>query len=117
MKFVLPQSLLQGASSQKVSKNPKIYCIHSSLPKNAKSHFGFLGPLGVKCSVIEYPTLSLDRQAYLCCHPKSASNFNQFLEILPKLWWIYFRKLEITSNTQKLVALASIWNIAFIQKH
>jgi hypothetical protein len=34
--------------SQKVSKNPKIYCIHSSLPKNAKSRFGFLGPLGVK---------------------------------------------------------------------
>jgi hypothetical protein len=27
---------------QKVSKNPKIYCIHSSLPKNANSHFGFL---------------------------------------------------------------------------
>jgi hypothetical protein len=38
----------QGALSQKVSKNPKIYCIHSILPKNAKSRFGFLGPLGVK---------------------------------------------------------------------
>jgi hypothetical protein len=25
---------------QKVSKNPKIYCIHSSLPKLAKTHFG-----------------------------------------------------------------------------
>jgi hypothetical protein len=32
---------------QKVTKNPKIYCIHSSLPKNAKSCSSFLGPLGV----------------------------------------------------------------------
>jgi hypothetical protein len=39
---------LRGASSQKVSKNPKIYYIHSSLPKNAKNCFGFLGLLGVK---------------------------------------------------------------------
>jgi hypothetical protein len=38
---------LQGASSQKVSKNQKNYYIHNSLPKNKKSHFGFLGPLGV----------------------------------------------------------------------
>jgi hypothetical protein len=36
-KFVLPRSLLRGASSQKVSKEPKIYCIHSSLPKNTKA--------------------------------------------------------------------------------
>jgi hypothetical protein len=42
---------LQGASSQKVSKNPKNYSIHSSLPKNAKSRFGFLGPLGVKLAM------------------------------------------------------------------
>jgi hypothetical protein len=33
---------------QKVSKFPKIECIHIRLPKNAKSHFGHLGPLGVK---------------------------------------------------------------------
>jgi hypothetical protein len=33
---------------QKVSKNPKNYCIYSSLPKNAKSCFGFLGTLGFK---------------------------------------------------------------------
>jgi hypothetical protein len=32
---------------QKVSKIPKIECIHSGLPKTAKSHFGRLGPLGV----------------------------------------------------------------------
>jgi hypothetical protein len=32
---------------KKVSKIPKIECIHSLLPKNAKSHFGCLGPLGV----------------------------------------------------------------------
>jgi hypothetical protein len=25
---------------KKLSKNPKIYCIHSSLPKDAKTHFG-----------------------------------------------------------------------------
>jgi hypothetical protein len=31
----------------KVSKNPKIYCIYNSLPKNAKSCFGSLGPLEV----------------------------------------------------------------------
>jgi hypothetical protein len=29
---------LQGASSQKVFKNLKIYCIHSSLPKIPKCH-------------------------------------------------------------------------------
>jgi hypothetical protein len=33
---------------KKVSKIPKIECIHSGLPKTAKSHFGRLGPLGVK---------------------------------------------------------------------
>jgi serine/threonine protein kinase len=32
---------------QKVSKIPKIECIHSSLPRNAKCHFGCLGTLGV----------------------------------------------------------------------
>jgi hypothetical protein len=32
---------------QKVSKIPKIECIHSRLPKNAKNHCGRLGPLGV----------------------------------------------------------------------
>jgi hypothetical protein len=35
----------------KVSKNPKIYCIHNSLPKNAKSPFGFFGLLGVKYQI------------------------------------------------------------------
>jgi hypothetical protein len=34
--------------AKKVSKIPKIECIHSGLPKTAKSHFGHLGPLGVK---------------------------------------------------------------------
>jgi hypothetical protein len=53
MKFVLPRSLWRGASSKKVSKNPKIYCIHSSLPKNAKSRFGFLGLLGVKIPLFQ----------------------------------------------------------------
>jgi hypothetical protein len=37
---------------QKVSKNPKIYCIHSGLPKNARSRFGSLGHLGVNASII-----------------------------------------------------------------
>jgi hypothetical protein len=36
---------------QKVSKNLQIYCIHSSLPKNAKNRFGSLGPLEVKASM------------------------------------------------------------------
>jgi hypothetical protein len=34
--------------AKKVSKIPKIECIHSGLPKTAKSHFGCLDPLGVK---------------------------------------------------------------------
>jgi hypothetical protein len=33
---------------KKFQKVSKIECIHSRLPKNAKSHFGRLGPLGVK---------------------------------------------------------------------
>jgi hypothetical protein len=36
---------------QKVSKDQKIYCIHNSLSKNAKSPFGFLGPLGVNNAI------------------------------------------------------------------
>jgi hypothetical protein len=35
---------LQGASSQKVSKNPKIYCIYNSLPKMQKA---VLAPLAL----------------------------------------------------------------------
>jgi hypothetical protein len=34
--------------AKKVSKFTKIECIHSGLSKTAKSHFGYLGPLGVK---------------------------------------------------------------------
>jgi len=33
---------------EKVLKIPKIVCIHSTLPKIAKSNFGRLGTLGVK---------------------------------------------------------------------
>ena len=33
---------------QKVLKNPKKICTHSSLSKNAKSRYGSLGLLGVK---------------------------------------------------------------------
>jgi uncharacterized membrane protein len=33
---------------KKVSKILKIECIYSGLPRNAKSHFGCLGPLEVK---------------------------------------------------------------------
>jgi hypothetical protein len=39
---------------RKVSKIPKIECIYSRLPKNANSHFGRLGPLGVKLSFSKY---------------------------------------------------------------
>jgi hypothetical protein len=41
------ESYLPYLPPQKVSKIPKIECIHSGLPKNAKSHFGCLGRLGV----------------------------------------------------------------------
>jgi hypothetical protein len=33
---------------QKVSKNPQVYCVHNTLPKSAKSHFGCLRPVGVQ---------------------------------------------------------------------
>jgi hypothetical protein len=46
-KFILPQSLLRGASSQKVSKNPKIYCTPRSLPESTKTSFRADCPLGV----------------------------------------------------------------------
>jgi hypothetical protein len=32
----------------KVSKNPQTYCVHNTLSKVQKTHFGWLGPLGVK---------------------------------------------------------------------
>jgi hypothetical protein len=54
--IVLPQNLFQGASSQKVSKNPKIYCIYNSLSKNEKSHFGSLNrTLGVNYDLVDIP--------------------------------------------------------------
>jgi hypothetical protein len=31
---------------QKVSKNPQTYCVHNTLSKRAKSHFGYLCRLG-----------------------------------------------------------------------
>jgi hypothetical protein len=33
---------------QEVSKAPTISCTYNSMPKSAKSHFGYLMPLGVK---------------------------------------------------------------------
>jgi hypothetical protein len=39
---------------QEVSKIPKIECIHSNLPENTKSRFGFLGPLGVKVKILAF---------------------------------------------------------------
>jgi hypothetical protein len=42
------ESYHQHLLSQKVSKIPKIECIHNSLPRNEKSHFGSLRTLGVK---------------------------------------------------------------------
>jgi hypothetical protein len=51
-KFILPQSLLQGASSQKVSKNQKNYCIHRSLPKSAKINFRADCALGVNFTLM-----------------------------------------------------------------
>jgi hypothetical protein len=46
--FCTLAKLILSASSQKVSKNQKNYCIYSSLFKNEKSCFGSLRTLGVK---------------------------------------------------------------------
>jgi hypothetical protein len=48
---------LESYHPQKVSKNPKVYCIHNNLPKNAKNHFGSLGPLGVNLFTIGHGPL------------------------------------------------------------
>jgi hypothetical protein len=40
--------VLATSIATKLSKNPTIECIHSSLPKNEKSHFGPQRTLGVK---------------------------------------------------------------------
>jgi hypothetical protein len=47
MKFILPQSLFQGACSQKVSKNLKIKWDQVMLPKTGLSAIPTFGPLGV----------------------------------------------------------------------
>jgi hypothetical protein len=47
-------------------KIPKIYCIHSTLPKNAKSHFGSLGPLRIKI----HSKLDFFFHAAFCCFYK-----------------------------------------------
>jgi hypothetical protein len=47
MKFVLPPSLLQGACSQKVSKNPKLKWYQVTLPKSGLGTPCTYGPLGV----------------------------------------------------------------------
>ena len=46
-------------SLKKVSKNPRIYCIFSNLPKNTMSRFGLLGPLGVKQKLVDELTIIL----------------------------------------------------------
>jgi hypothetical protein len=40
------------STTTKSFKIPKIECIHSRLPKSAKSHFGHLGLLGVKAQIL-----------------------------------------------------------------
>jgi hypothetical protein len=40
--------------AKKVSNIPKIECIHSGLPKTAKSHFGRLGPLGFNTILADF---------------------------------------------------------------
>jgi hypothetical protein len=37
----------------KVSKIPKIECIHNSLPRNKTGHFGPLCPLGVNTMILK----------------------------------------------------------------
>jgi hypothetical protein len=46
--------------SQKVSKNLKIECIHSSLPRNAKSRFGSLSPLGINPKSMDLGFVKID---------------------------------------------------------
>jgi hypothetical protein len=41
-------SYTQSLQVCKVSSTPWTYCIQNTLPKSAKSRFGFLRPLGVK---------------------------------------------------------------------
>jgi hypothetical protein len=41
-------------TTSKSFKIPKIECIHSGLPKTAKSHFGRLGPLGVNFGIKKF---------------------------------------------------------------
>jgi hypothetical protein len=43
----------------KVSKSPQIYFVHSSLSKNAKSHFGFFRILGVKSRILDLPIIGI----------------------------------------------------------
>jgi hypothetical protein len=67
---------------QKVSKIPKIECILSGLPKTAKSHFGHLGPLGVKISAqVRACYQSLPMQQNL---PKNCPKLPKFAKICPK---------------------------------
>jgi hypothetical protein len=51
------------STTTKSFKISKIECIHSRLPKNAKSHFGRFGHLGVKTSRLVFKPL----ESYMSC--------------------------------------------------
>jgi hypothetical protein len=70
-KFILPRSVLHSPPSQKVSKNPKIYCTCRSLPKSAKTSFRADCPLGVKALCKNSSIISLNLA--LLCQPQLAT--------------------------------------------
>jgi hypothetical protein len=42
---------------QKVSKNPQTYCVHNTLPKSTKSHFGYFRPLKVNGQMLPFQVI------------------------------------------------------------
>jgi hypothetical protein len=58
--------------ASKSFKNPQNYCVHSNLPKNAKSHFGSLGPLEVNV-LRKMASSTMFKTAYF--FPKTTMNF------------------------------------------
>jgi hypothetical protein len=69
--------------SQKVSKNPQKYRIHNTLPKNAKSHFGYFCPLGVKPSK---DSINLEIEIALKVAKKLIENANNNVKMITCLF-------------------------------
>jgi hypothetical protein len=63
---------------QKVSKIPKIECIYSRLPKNTKSHFGHLGPLGDNQEAKSCHDLKIFQELKYCTLAKTKNKFHLY---------------------------------------